>query len=211
MPATDHIGTTAPIKTHVFIVDPDERAREWLAELLLKRGYAVHCCPDAPAFTRTWRPLHPQCILCALDTRIDSLHVLEWVRAHGQDVPVIGLVRGVSVRKIVDAMRLGALNVLEKPFSESELLQALQAVCEGRPERHRSRAEVLLARLSQREREVLDFVADGLTSKQIALRLGLSKKTVDVYRGKLLRKLEAGSVVDLVKIHIQRRGGKNLL
>jgi RNA polymerase sigma factor (sigma-70 family) len=185
--------------------------REWLVRFLSEQGYVVHGCTDVRVLTRVWEPLFPQCVLFSLDARGDGLRVLEWLRERSQDVPVLGLASGVGMRTIVDAMRLGADNVLEKPISESELLQALQEVLEGGREQRRSQAEELLARLSPREREVLDLVANGLTSKQIALRMGLSKKTVDVHRGKLRRKLEADSVVDLVKIHARRRGGTSFL
>jgi FixJ family two-component response regulator len=205
------VGSQAEVKAHVFIVEGDERAREGLAGFLSGKSYAVHSCTDARAFMRVWKPLFPQCVLCALDPQGGGLDVLNWLRGRGQLVPFIGLAGGADLRTVVDAMRLGADNVLAKPVSDGDLLRALQEVWEGSRERRRSRAEELLARLSPREREVLDLVAGGLTSKQIASRLKLSKKTVDIHRGKLLRKLEAGSAVDLARIHAELQGGTNLL
>jgi FixJ family two-component response regulator len=177
-----------------------------MVAFLEARGHAVSVCSDARAFTRAWKPSFPQCVLCTLDPGGDGLAVLAWLHGRGGGVPVVGLVSSARVSTIVAAMRLGAENVLERPFSEGELLDALQvAWLRGRDE-DRSRAEDLLARLSPREREVLDLVVKGMTSKQIALRLGLSKKTVDVHRGHVLHKLEANCVVDLVRIHTLRRG-----
>jgi FixJ family two-component response regulator len=204
-------------RAHVYVVSGEEPAREWLIGFLSAGGYRVHAFEDARAFERAWQPLLPQCVLCDLDVPPgEGLQVLRRLRERHQDVPVIGLAAGAGVRAVADAMRLGAVNVLEKPVSERVLLKALEEVFEAEhaerghlPERRR--AQRLLAGLSPREREVLDLVAEGLSSKQIALRLGLSKRTIDIHRGKLLRKLEAGSVVDLVKIHAQRRGGQGFL
>lgn len=196
----------------IFVLDGQTEEREWLVGFLSARGYDVRGFAEVRAFERAWKPVSPRCVLCDLDLpRGDGFQALRWLRERHRDVPVIGLSAGAAgVRAVADAMRLGAVNVLQKPVSENELLRALGEV-EAGSAHERPQAQQLLARLSPREREVLDLVAEGLTSRQIALRLGLSKRTIDIHRGKLLRKLEAGSVVDLVKIHAQRRGGQGFL
>lgn len=197
-------GVTAQRKAHVFVVEDDLHVLRALVRYLDREGYTAVGFDQTQPFSRTWKPVFPLCVMCALDGMRDGLSMLRWLREQHPLVPVIGLAHVESVRTIVAAMRLGAVNVLEKPLEERDVLLALQEVWEMECD-DGYRAEELLAKLSPREREVLDLVATGMTSRQIAFKLGLSKKTVDVHRAKVLRKLEADSIVDLVRIHGRSR------
>jgi DNA-binding CsgD family transcriptional regulator len=140
---------------------------------------------------KVWRQLRREGVRVARCT-------VEWLARERHRVPVTCLVTEVEVATIVRAMRLGDTDVIERSVRPSRLVQALH---DAREVLGQAADGEFLERLTVREREVLDLVATGLSSRAIAFRLGLSKKTIDTHRSKLLRKLGATSVVDLLRVH----------
>jgi FixJ family two-component response regulator len=190
----------------VYVVDDDPNLRRYLCELLALEGYSVQGFAGPIEFERAYSPAPPECLL--LDMVFpsdDGLGLLRRLRLGGHCLPVVLLTGHGDVDRAVECMKLGALDFLQKPVERVLLLQVVERALQRRSptdETGRLRSRALLERLTPRERDVLDLVASGLSSKEIALRLGLSKKTIDVHRAHMLRKLEARSVADLVRIYV---------
>ena len=146
------------------------------------------------------------CLLLDLKMpRMSGLDVQAAMIAKGISMPIIFLSAQSDVRSTVRAMRGGAIDFLEKPVDEDQLLAALerarvQCIATRQQQRLQQDTEQRLARLTKREREVCDLVAAGLLNKQIAVELGMSEKTVKVHRGRVTRKLDVDSVAALVRL-----------
>jgi RNA polymerase sigma factor (sigma-70 family) len=190
----------------IYIVDDDPDVRKGLIRLIKSVRMACLAFDSAQAFLE-----HPHgdgsgCVV--LDVRMPGLSGLdlqERMRARGLDIPIIFITGHASVSVSVRAMKGGAVNFIEKPFDEETLLDAIrEAVKKSRRENVRRSeardAQQRLARLTPRERDVFALVAAGRLNKQVADELGLSEKTVKVHRGRLVRKLGAQSVADLVRL-----------
>jgi len=190
----------------VFVVDDDPSVREATASLLRSVGIDVAEVPHAQAFLDHPRRGAARCVI--LDVRMPGLSGLELQReiARDADAPPIVFITGHGdIPMAVRAMKLGAVEFLAKPFREHDLLDAVeQAVRRD----ERARAERAAARavherydaLTEREREVLELVVAGRLNKQIGATLGVSEQTVKVHRHNLMRKMEATSLPDLVRM-----------
>ena len=197
---------TANAQPMVHVVDDDEAVRRSLASLLEEVGVPVATYASAEAFLRTLRDDSRGCIL--LDVRMPGMSGLQLqqdLRERGVAMPTIILTGHADVPMAVSAMSAGAAGFVEKPFHPQELLDrihdcleidARQAVLEA--ERHK--ATDALARLSDREREVLHELVKGNPSKLIGSALGISEKTVDVHRSNLMRKTGTRSVAELMRL-----------
>ncbi|HTP50249.1 MAG TPA: response regulator [Anaeromyxobacteraceae bacterium] len=195
-----------PLGTRVCVVDDDPAFRRTLEGFLRAAGLEVETFGSPGEFLA--RPSGPATACLVLDLQMPGMSGLELQEAlagAAATLPIVFVSGTADVRSSVKAMRSGAADFLEKPFDGAELLQAIErAVARGAAERaeRQSRAEgrSLLERLTPRERQVCDLVAQGLLNKQIAALMGTSEHTVKVHRAHALQKLGANSVPDLVRL-----------
>ena len=192
-------------KPPVYVVDDDPMVLAALDRLLRVNGFDVDVYTSAAAFLE--RSMEGPAVLL-LDLRmpgLSGLDVQDTLSRSGRDLSIIFLSGESDVPSTARAMREGAVDFLVKPVDATELLEAVNKAQARAMERQRQRAEArrtrdLLARLTNREREVCELVARGLLNKQIAFELGTSEKTVKVHRGRVMRKLEVDSVAALVQL-----------
>jgi two-component system response regulator FixJ len=190
----------------VHIVDDDEAMRDSLLFLLDSAGLEARAYDSATSFLNALPGLEPGCILT--DVRMPQINGLEMVRrvkAAGVELPVIVMTGHADLALAIEAMRAGVIDFLEKPFEDEALLSVLRAGL-GRGEADRQRAQGRQdvrdrrAALSGREAEVLDGLLAGKPNKIIAYDLGISPRTVEIYRANVMTKMQAGSLSDLVRM-----------
>jgi len=190
----------------VFVIDDDQLVRESLADLLRSVGLRVESFGSAQEFLRGKRADAPGCIV--LDVRLPGESGLELQRMMTQSsiqLPVIFITGHGDISMSVQAIKSGAIEFLTKPVREQELLDAVQAGIK-RDRARREEAGVLaelegrFTSLTSREREVFQLVVTGRLNKQIAAQLGLSEPTVKAHRGQIMRKMQAHSLIDLVRM-----------
>ncbi len=189
----------------VHLVDDDDAVRDALARLLASVGLRVQGWADAQQFLAGFdREAIGAVILDVRMPGIGGLALLDVLRERGVDQPVVMLTGHGTVEMCRRAFKAGAAEFLEKPVDDEALLEAVQAAVRSHS-RSRERdgaghaARERFARLSEREREVLALVIEGLTAKQIARRLELSPRTVETHRAHLSEKLEVESLAQLVR------------
>jgi len=190
----------------VLILDDAPAVRDALESLLQSVGQHSLSYATAEEFLKAARPDVPACLV--LDVRLPERSGLEVQRdlaSTGIDIPVIVITGHGDIPMSVAAMKAGAVDFLTKPFRDQDLLDAIQRAIRQDRERRAERAglTVLRARhaaLTPREREVMAMLADGLANKQIAAALDLKEVTVKVHRAQVMRKLEAKSLPELVRI-----------
>ena len=190
----------------IYVVDDDEAIRRSLSFLLKTSGYAVRLFEGGTAFLKEAAGLEPGCVL--LDVRmpdIDGLEVQRELRARGVMLPVVIMTGHGDIDMAVAAMKAGASDFIEKPFEKAALLGCVEAarrvaVAErgagARAEDARARLNVL----TDRERDVLDGLVEGLPNKTIAFDLGISPRTVEIHRANLMQKLEVKSLAEALRI-----------
>jgi FixJ family two-component response regulator len=190
----------------VYIVDDDQATRKslrWLVETLGVQVQTFHC---AVSFLDAYDGAEPGCLV--LDVMMPGMNGLELqreLRGRGIEIPVIVLTGYGDVPTAVRALKQGAVEFLEKPFNDDVLLEQIRLalMLDGRRRRERDVLDLVrerVARLTPREYEILALVVEGLSSKEIAGRLTVSFKTVEAHRAKIMRKMEAESVAQLVRI-----------
>lgn len=198
----------------VFIVDDNKGMRSSLRWLLESVGLDCETFASAEAFLEAGVGARSGCIV--LDIRMpgmSGLELQERLASEGIRMPVIIVTAHGDVPTAVRAMKSGAVDFLEKPFSDQLLLERIHHCLRLDAEQRKKRgvAGEVVARmdsLTPRERQVLDLVVEGKTTKETARLLDISPKTVEIYRSKLLRKMDAASVVELVNlIHTARQDG----
>jgi len=190
----------------VHVIDDDDAIRQSLAFLLGTAKIAVVTYPSASAFLEALPGLKPGCIIT--DVRMPGISGIELVRRLKElDVgaPVIVITGHGDVPLAVEAMKIGAADFLEKPFDDEVLLASVRSalkVQDAETKRRSERGDVegRLATLSSRERDVLGGLVAGRANKQIAYDLGISPRTVEIYRANLMNKMQAGSLSELVRM-----------
>ncbi|MGA8598813.1 MAG: response regulator transcription factor [Bryobacteraceae bacterium] len=190
----------------VFVVDDDPLVRDSIADLLGSAGFAVQTFGSATEFIQTKRPEISACLI--LDVELPDLGGLDLqieMAKSGIEVPIIFLTGHGDIPMTVRAMKAGAVEFLTKPFRAQELIDAIkQALArDGEFRKQRSETSELrerLGALTPRERQVLALVVAGLLNKQIAGELGIAELTVKVHRGRVMRKMQAASLADLVRM-----------
>ncbi|MBV8860190.1 MAG: response regulator transcription factor [Acidobacteria bacterium] len=188
----------------VFIVDDDVSVRESLELLFSFEGWRPELFASAREFLARPRTLTPSCLV--LDVSLPDLNGLDLQKlvADRTDMPVIFITGHGDIPVAVRAMKAGAFEFLTKPFDHEVLLGAVRQAVERSRAALGSQAEGLALRdryasLTPREREVMALVASGLLNKQVGFRLGISEITVKAHRGRVMQKMEADSLADLVK------------
>ncbi len=206
--STHSHAEAAKSRATVYVVDDDEGMRRALGALLSTVGYQTAIFSRASEFLGKYDPEQPSCLV--LDIRMPEMSGLELqqqLNRAGSMVPVIFITGHGDVPMAVQAMKEGAFEFIQKPFREQDLLDrinhALQHDAENRANLAR-RTEVLkrLESLTPRERQVMDLVVRGDANKVIAIDLGLSERTVEIHRAKVMEKMGARSVAHLVKLHL---------
>ena len=190
----------------VFIVDDDEAMRDALDTLIRSVGMRTSLHASADEFLAAYDPEQPGCLV--LDVRMPGMSGLDLQDAlaeQGIKLPVIIITGHGDIPMAVQAMRAGAVDFLEKPFREQELLHRIHQAVEqdARAQQDRAaKAEITarLASLTPREGQVLDLVVAGKPNKAIAGELGLSHKTVEFHRAKIMDKMRADNVAELVRM-----------
>jgi two-component system response regulator FixJ len=180
----------------VYIVDDESELRVSLSLVLGQAGYEVQAFATGNAFLSVAGDLAPGCVL--LDLHLPDLNGLEVQRRLGEcgSPHVVILLTGAGgVPEAVEAMRSGAVDFLQKPYRKHELTEALDRACGQLAEREDGRrVRDLLARLTRRETEVLIALAEGKLSKNLAFEMGLSPRTIEMYRANILKKLSVPSI-----------------
>jgi FixJ family two-component response regulator len=197
------VTTLSPI---VFVVDDDVSVRESLELLIRAAGWQPETYASAEAFLARPQALVPSCLV--LDVSLPDLNGLDLQKRIGadrSDMPIIFITGHGDVPMTVRAMKAGAVEFLTKPFGDDVLLSAIASAIERSRAALGQQAEMQVLRsryatLSPREREVMALVVSGLLNKQIAGDLRISEITVKAHRGKVMRKMSAGSLADLVKM-----------
>lgn len=191
--------------TTIALIEDDEAILRSLAMLLESRGMSVRSYPSAELFLERFDTDAPNCVVS--DIRMPGLSGLELqheLRRRDAAVPIILITGHGHIAMAVKAIKDGAFDFIEKPFDEERLLESIGAAIErGERERieHSERAslEARAAELSPRQLEVMNLVAEGLSNKEIAIRLDISPRTVENYRAWVMEKMGAVNLADLVR------------
>jgi FixJ family two-component response regulator len=198
-------------KPAIMVVDDDSGVRNAMRILLKSVGLESVSYSSAQEFLAAYQPSQPGCLL--LDIRMPGMSGLELqqqLNLRGAVIPVIFMTGHGDVPMAVEAMQHGAFDFLQKPFRDQELLDRIQkAIAKdaqsrallGEHERIRARLETLTAR----EREVLDLMTQGKQNKAIAQDLGVSPRTIEIHRARVMEKMEAHSVAELVRMMLDIR------
>lgn len=193
-------------KSIVFVVDDDPLVRDSLSNLLRSVGLQTRVFGSASEFLREKRPPLPSCLV--LDVRLPGASGLDFQAQLSRlniHIPIIFMTGHGDIPMTVRAMKAGAVEFLTKPFREQDMLDAMTLALErdqGRIESEQASSELKSSfeRLTPREREIMALVASGLMNKQVAGKMGLSEITVKVHRGRIMQKMGARSLADLVRM-----------
>ena len=190
----------------VYVVDDDPSVRRALSRLVRSVGLPVETFPTAKAFLDA--PLSDQPACLVLDVRLpgpSGLDLQSALREARRPLPIVFITGHASVSTSVRAMKGGAVDFLQKPFNDQELLDCIQRAIETSRRQRADQAEQAElgqrhAALTGRERQVLALVVTGMLNKQIAWELGIAEKTIKVHRARVMDKMRASSVADLVRL-----------
>jgi FixJ family two-component response regulator len=190
----------------VFVIDNDPSMRAALQDLVGSVDLATRLFASPQEFLASKRPDAPGCVV--LDVRLPGMSGLTFQKElarMGLDLPVIFITGHGDIRMSVRAMKAGAVDFLIKPFQDQDLLDAIHAAIERDRARRRHAVRIAelrerYATLTARERQIMSLVVIGRANKQIAAELDLSEMTVKVHRGQVMRKMQAGSLPELVRM-----------
>jgi FixJ family two-component response regulator len=194
-----------PQEEIVFVVDDDARVREAVGELLASLGWHAETFAAAADYVAYAKPDLPACLI--LDVELPDINGLDLQRqiAEGDHPPIVFITGHGDIPSSVRAIKRGAVDFLTKPFSDADLMAAVQAAIAQDRERRSERTELGVLRrryddLTPRERDVLPLVVSGLLNKQAAAELGISEVTLQIHRRNVMQKMAAASLADLVRI-----------
>jgi len=189
----------------VFIVDDDRRICEALCELLASFDLRAVAFRSAAEYIAYPKPDVPSCLV--LDVQLPDINGLDLQSqtAEQDHMPIVFITGHGDVPSSVRAMKAGAVDFLTKPFKEADLMRAIDAAIARDRDARRTRTELnelrqRLSSLTPREREVLPLIASGLLNKQAAAELGISEITIQIHRGRIMQKMRAGSLAELVRM-----------
>jgi two-component system, LuxR family, response regulator FixJ len=198
----------------VHVIDDDADVRQSLAFLLSTAGLAVRVHDSALAFLKAVPEINGGCVVT--DIRMPGMDGLELQRRLGElkvDLPVVVMTGHGDVPLAVEAMKAGAVDFIEKPFDDEAMLSAIRAAlarhAQDRDRNARTAAiQERITRLSEREREVMDRLVAGKPNKLIAYELGISPRTIEVYRANVMTKMQADSLSALVRMALIEGGAQ---
>ena len=189
----------------VFVVDDDRRICEALSELLSTFDLPVVTFGSAAEYIAYPKPDVPACLI--LDVELPDINGLDLQSqtAQGNHPQIVFITGHGDIPSSVRAIKAGAVDFLTKPFSEADLMRAIHTAIAQDRDARRKRAELAelrqrLTSLTPREREVLPLIVSGLLNKQAAAELGISEVTIQIHRGKIMQKMKAGSLAELVRM-----------
>jgi FixJ family two-component response regulator len=190
----------------VFIIDDDGGVRRAVQDLVESVGLRAECFATGQEFLHKQRPSNPSCLV--LDVRLPQMSGLDFQRMLadvGIRIPIIFITAHGDIPMSVKALKSGAVEFLTKPFRDQDLLDAIQqalqrdrAAREEQDEVHELHGRYLA--LTARERSVMGLVVTGMLNKQIASEIGASEATVKIHRGNVMQKMQAGSLIELVRM-----------
>lgn len=200
-----------PAEGLVYVIDDDQAMRDSIDFLLESAGLKARLFESAVSFLEALPELGPGCIVS--DVRmpnLDGLELLKRLRETNKSLPIIIMTGHGDIPLAVEAMKLGAIDFIEKPFEDDRLIGTITAALSGAAQRHKGDAVAAdiasrIASLSPRERQVLDGLVAGLSNKLIARDYDISPRTIEVYRANVMTKMQASSISELVRFAI--RGG----
>ncbi len=195
----------APARETVYVVDDEPAVVKSLSRLLSSEGFLVETFASPAEFLERVDPVASGCAVLDLAMpRLDGLALQKALSARGSELPILFVTGRGDIPKSVEAMKMGAVDFLTKPVDGEKLLEAVRRALEMDRARRGTRADVAairrrLATLTPREREVLEGVVAGRLNKQIAGDLGAALKTIKIHRGRMMEKMGADSVAELVR------------
>ncbi|MEY3510026.1 MAG: hypothetical protein RI914_625 [Pseudomonadota bacterium] len=195
-----------PKKGTVYVVDDDEAVRDSLQWLLEGKDYRVRCYESAEAFLSRYDPREVACLIA--DIRMGGMNGMELqarLIERQSPLPIMFITGHGDVPMAVESMKNGAMDFIQKPFQEVQLLDLVEHMLERARDafissQQSASREALLAKLTGRESQVLERIVAGRLNKQIADDLGISIKTVEAHRANIMEKLSANTVADLLKV-----------
>ena len=190
----------------VFIIDDDRGMRQAIQDLVESVGLHAESFATGEDFLRTRHTGCPSCLV--LDVRLPQMSGLDFQRRlaeTGMQIPIIFVTAHGDIPMSVRALKSGAVEFLTKPFRDQDLLDAIQQALQRDRAAHEQSAEIHALQeryhaLTPREQQVMALVVSGMLNKQIASEIGASEATVKIHRGNVMHKMQAGSVVDLVRM-----------
>ncbi len=203
-----------PAIMRIALIDDDAAVLDSLKLFFERQGVAVVCYPSADAFLAAGDAgAGLDCVVA--DVRMPGLSGLDLTRLcadEGRDTPVILITGHGDIDMAVAAIKLGAFDFIEKPFDERRLLESIRKAADARPQAPPESAELVDLRarfkaLSERQRQVLELAAAGLSNKEIAERLGISFRTVEIHRSWMMERMGARNLAELVRMDMRIKGG----
>lgn len=190
----------------VFVIDDDPAVLQSACWLVESAGRCVEVFDSAEAFLESYSSGRAGCVLT--DVRmpgLDGLQLQEELRKQGYTIPVIIMTAYGDVSMAVRAMKAGAVDFLEKPYGDQELLDLIEEVIRKDADIRQKQKGINAARvkfqlLTPREKQIMELIVQGLSNKQMAMQLSISTKTIEAHRSKVMGKMQAGSIAELTQL-----------
>jgi FixJ family two-component response regulator len=195
----------------IFLVDRDEAARAAVRGMLEGNGWAVKSFADGDAFLKAYQPGRGVCLVIEADLPdMSGLAVMRRLQDAGDRTPAIMIAATGEVSMAVTAMKAGASDFIEKPFDGDVIVHAVRRCLEtseslGAKQARRHSIDQRLSMLTDRERQVFDALVEGLSNQEIGLSLRISPRTVEIHRARIMAKMNAQSLSELVRMAIENR------